>query len=65
MSNHALSASVNHGKPEIAATSKPAEFNGANVVKARAAGSPAKPSERAPRRRLKSLLPCTPKTYRR
>jgi len=40
MANHALSASVNHGKPAIAATSRPAEFNGPNVVKARAAGSP-------------------------
>jgi hypothetical protein len=47
MSNHALSASVNHGKPEIAATSKPAEFNGANVVKPRAAESPAQAPERS------------------
>ncbi|MGO9935924.1 MAG: hypothetical protein ACLPV8_29530 [Steroidobacteraceae bacterium] len=40
MANHALSASVNHGNPQIAATPKPAEFNGPNVVKAQAAGSP-------------------------
>ena len=47
MTNHALSATENHGKPEIAATSKPAEFNGANVVKARAAGSAAQTPERS------------------
>ena len=44
MANHALSASVNHGKPPIAATSKPAELNGPGVVKASAAGSPEKAS---------------------
>jgi hypothetical protein len=47
MTNHALSATENHGKPEIAATSKPAEFNGANVVKARAAGAAAQTPERS------------------
>jgi len=46
MTNHALSASVNNGRPEIAATSKPAEFNGANVVKAREPGSAAQAPER-------------------
>jgi hypothetical protein len=40
MANQALLASVNHGKPPIAATSKPTEFNGPGVVKASAAGSP-------------------------
>jgi WXXGXW repeat (2 copies) len=40
MTIHALSASVNHGKPEIAATAKPTEFNDSNAVKARAAASP-------------------------
>jgi hypothetical protein len=39
MANHALLASVNHGRPPIAATSKPAEFNGPGVAKASAAGS--------------------------
>ncbi len=39
LANHALSASVNHGKPEIAATPKPAELNGRGVVKASSAGS--------------------------
>lgn len=44
MANHALSASVNHGKPQIAATSKPAELNGRDVVKSNSAGSPEKAS---------------------
>jgi hypothetical protein len=39
MANHALLASVNHGRPPIAATSKPAEFNEPGVAKASAAGS--------------------------
>jgi len=37
-SNQELRASVNHGKPEVAATPKPATFQGAGVVPARAAG---------------------------
>ena len=44
MANHALSASVNNGKPEIAATSRPAELNGGGVVKANSAGSPQRAS---------------------
>jgi WXXGXW repeat (2 copies) len=44
MASHPLLASVNHGKPEITATSKPAEFNTREVAKASPAGSP----ERAP-----------------
>jgi hypothetical protein len=47
MANHALSASVNHGKPEIAATSKPAQLNGPGVVKASSAGSPSSASRMA------------------
>jgi WXXGXW repeat (2 copies) len=39
MTIRAFSASVNHGNPEIAATSRPAEFNGSNVAKTRAAES--------------------------
>lgn len=39
MGNNALSASVNHGKPQIAATSKPAELNGPGVVRASSAAS--------------------------
>ena len=38
-SNHALLASVNHGKPAIAATTKPGEFTGHGVVAAKAATS--------------------------
>jgi hypothetical protein len=34
MANHALLASVNHGKPPIAATSKPAALKGPGIVKA-------------------------------
>ncbi len=39
-SNHALLASVNQGKPEIAATQKPADFSGRGVVKASRTGAP-------------------------
>jgi len=38
--NHALLASVNHGAPAIAATSKPGEFSGKGVVAAHAAAHP-------------------------
>jgi hypothetical protein len=39
-SNRELRASANAGKPPVAATAKPAEFSGANVVAARAPGGP-------------------------
>jgi WXXGXW repeat (2 copies) len=45
MANHALLASVNHGKPETAATSKPSELNGQGVVKANSAESPQRASQ--------------------
>ncbi|GGA06735.1 YXWGXW repeat-containing protein [Dyella caseinilytica] len=38
--NQALRASVNHGNPTIAATSRPAAFSGAGVVAARGPGGP-------------------------
>jgi hypothetical protein len=38
--NPSLRADVNHGKPPIAATARPAEFTGSHVVTARAAGGP-------------------------
>jgi hypothetical protein len=38
-SNPELRASANHGKPAIAATAKPGEFNGGGVVAAREAGA--------------------------
>ena len=57
MDNHALAASVNHGKPEIAATSKPAEFNRTNVVKASAAGAPSERRKRSQQRRAKKPAP--------
>ena len=44
-SNHALLASVNHGRPAIAATAKPAEFGGHGVVAAKQAGAPYKAAE--------------------
>jgi len=47
MSNHALFATVNHGKPPIAATAKPAELNSAAIVKASAAGSAKEASKAA------------------
>jgi hypothetical protein len=40
--NHALLASVNHGRPAVAATAKPGEFNGHGVVAAKQAGAPYK-----------------------
>ena len=46
--NPALRASVNHGNPAIAATSRPGEFHGAGVVPARAEGAAgARPAEAA------------------
>jgi hypothetical protein len=44
MASHTLSASVSHGKTKLAATSKPAESNGRDVVKASSAGTPEKAS---------------------
>jgi hypothetical protein len=41
--NRQLYESVNHGKPAIAATVKPAEFGGRGMVKAKAAGRSYKP----------------------
>ena len=43
--NPQLRASVNHGKPPIAATEKPGEFSGRGVVEAKEAGAPYKPAE--------------------
>jgi hypothetical protein len=37
--NHALLASVNQGRPAIAATAKPGEFSGSGVVAAKEAGA--------------------------
>ncbi|MGA9039070.1 MAG: hypothetical protein WB421_00920 [Terriglobales bacterium] len=48
-SNPQLRASVNHGKPAIAATAKPGEFSGRGVVAAKQAGAPYKPSAASPR----------------
>ena len=49
-SNRQLWASVNHGQPPIAATQKPAQFKGGNVVAAKEAGTvhnnPAAPENR-------------------
>jgi WXXGXW repeat (2 copies) len=45
MADHTLLASVNHGKPPITATPRPAEFNGSGVVKASVAGSPREASK--------------------
>lgn len=42
-SNPQLRAQVNHGKPPIAATPRPAVFTGRNVVHAKEAGAPYKP----------------------
>ena len=42
-SNRDLRAAANGGKPSIAATAKPAEFSGPDVIAARAAGGPVQP----------------------
>jgi hypothetical protein len=42
--NRALYASVNHGRPAIAATAKPGEFSGRGVVAAKQAGAPYHPA---------------------
>jgi hypothetical protein len=42
-SNRQLLASVNHGKPAIAATARPGVFSGRGVVAAKAVGAPYKP----------------------
>ena len=43
--NHELLASVNHGKPPIAATSKPGEFTGRAIVAARGAAAGARAAQ--------------------
>jgi len=48
--NRDLRASINHGRPAIAATARPAAFTGRGVVAARAAGSPGRGSESRPER---------------
>jgi hypothetical protein len=47
-SNPQLRASVNQGKPPIAATARPAEFSGQGVVGAREAGAPYHPPANRP-----------------
>ena len=49
-SNPQLRASVNQGKPPIAATARPAEFSGHGVVAAHAAGAPYHPQPNQPNR---------------
>jgi WXXGXW repeat (2 copies) len=46
-SNPSLRASQNHGRPPIAATSRPGSFSGAGVVPARQAGGPVHQNEAA------------------
>ncbi len=47
--NRELRASVNHGKPAIAATERPGQFSGHGVVAAKKAGAPYKPAPGANR----------------
>jgi len=47
--NRQLFASENHGRPAIAATARPAEFNGPHVQAARAAGAPYRAPKISPR----------------
>ena len=44
--NRELRASVNQGKPPVAATARPGDFKGREVVQAKAAGAPYHPPER-------------------
>jgi hypothetical protein len=46
--NRELLASVNHGRPAVAATARPGEFHGGGVVAGRAPGGPARPENRPP-----------------
>jgi hypothetical protein len=46
-SNPEMRAETNHGKPSIAATSRPGEFKGAGVVAARSEGAPYHPAPNA------------------
>jgi WXXGXW repeat (2 copies) len=45
-SNRDFLASVNHGRPLVAATARPGEFSGRGVVPARSAGGPYRPENR-------------------
>lgn len=47
--NRQLFASENHGRPAIAATGRPGEFNGRDVQRARAAGQPYRAPKISPR----------------
>jgi hypothetical protein len=47
--NRALFASANHGRPAVAATARPGEFHGHNVVAARSAGAPYHAPQVSPR----------------
>ncbi len=47
--NRELFASINHGRPAVAATAKPGEFSGKGVVAARAAGGAYKPPAMSPK----------------
>ena len=58
-SNKALLASVNQGKPPIAATSKPAELTGKGVVPAKAAGTVPKEAAEAARPPREAANPAT------
>src|SRR4029077_20124688 len=62
--NTELRASSNHGKPPVAATSKPADFRGGGVVAAREGGavhgSPARPENNATRPENNAARPANP-----
>lgn len=67
--NPELRANVNQGKPPIAATARPGEFTGRDVVKANEAGAPyrpeanrevPRPGENAPGERTESNVPRPP-----
>jgi hypothetical protein len=57
--NKALLASVNHGNPAVAATSKPGEFTGKGVVPAKAVQPSATPPKAQPSASLPKTAPTT------
>ena len=54
MSNHALSASVNHGKPEVAATARPTEVGSRGSTKAMSTEPERTPAKVAPAARVEA-----------
>jgi WXXGXW repeat (2 copies) len=61
--NPQLRASVNHGKPAIAATEKPGEFSGHGVVEAKEAGAPYKAADNRGAAQPRAISPAHPPVH--